>query len=593
MTVSVSSLFAPQTPTEWLATILQDGVNLGLSSTSWQDGQPVLTILQILGLELSKEDALGISLRAQGGFLDFAASGSVTVTDYDGTTTTVPVTPDPSIPSQNPNGTPGLLDTLASSVYNVERIASTAASFTESLVNLSGSSLGTFAVGTFHIQNWNTLATYSNTESFTFSPTSIAGTSVSSATATSPVVVTTSAAHGLTTGEVVYALSLGVVSNAFYSVTVINTTQFSLNASTGAGSFNPSASPAPAVYVAQQIPFAADISGSGGNAAPGYVNVLVTTAPKSFCSNLTAAAGADWQSNASLAATCRAKLATLSANGPPGAYNFFAVSAYTILSGQPLANGLTLTSPLPAAITLDGGPVQRTKISLNPTNGQVTITVANTDGPVAGCMNVAVTGATTASPIVITTGAPHGCVTGDYVQVNGIQGLSGASGQFVATVIDTTHLSLDGSSGSGTYTASTGQLSGGDLYAISAIMAAYSTPQAVTVNVVSAVAVPFVISATVYVPAAFVADYLTKMTALLTTYFSSFPVGGVNVDNLSNVLPIGLVEGLLFSAGQSNGQTYTTTVSNVTLNGSPTDLALTAQGVAQLGTLTGITIVGQ
>ena len=94
-TIAVSSLFVSQTPAQWLAQCLADGQAYGLTTTSWQQGDPLLTMMNVVSLELSKEDALGISLRAMGGFLDFAASGSVTVTDINGAVTQVPVTPDP------------------------------------------------------------------------------------------------------------------------------------------------------------------------------------------------------------------------------------------------------------------------------------------------------------------------------------------------------------------------------------------------------------------------------------------------------------------------------------------------------------------
>lgn len=595
MTISVSSLFTPQTPTQWLTTILGDGASLGLAATAWQDGQPIRTILEIVALELSKEDALGISLRAQGGFLDFAASGSVTQADFDGNTVTLPVTPDPSIPSQNPTGAPGLLDTLASSVYGVERVSATAASGTVYLCNTSGVSLGTFQPGTFHTQNFRTGATYSNQALFTFSASSKIGASVTSAAGT-PVTVTTSTNHGLTTGEVIFVQSLGVTADAFYSVTVLSPTTFSLNGSPvagGSGIFNNPNPPGATCWTTLSLAFASDVLGPTGNAGVGDINQLITSAPKSFCANLVTFAGAAWQSNASLAALCRAKLATIGDGGPPGAYLAFAMLAQNVLLGQAVnTQGLVLTNPLPANVTLDGGPVTRGLVSQNSASGAVTVTVANASGPVGGVMNLSITAVTAGSPVVITTSAPHGCVTGDWGQTNGIGGVAGANGTFPLTRIDATNLSLNGSTGVGVYT-SGGQFSGGDLYAVSTVLAAYAEPLAVTMLMQSAAGVPTTIVATVYVPKAFVSDYTTKMTAALQTYFTSFPIGGLNVDGQANVLPIGAIEGILYAAGQTAGQVYTLSVSGVTLNGAAVDLPLSPIGVAQLGSLAGITVVGQ
>lgn len=604
MTISVSSLFTPQTPTQWLSTLLGDGSSLGLAATAWQDGQVVRTVVEIVALELAKEDAYGISLRAQGGFLDFAASGSVTFTDFDGQTVTSPVTPDPSIPSQNSTGAPGLLDTLASSVYNVTRIQATSATNPIYLSNTSGVSIGSFPAGTFHVQNGFTGATYSNTTSFTLSASSKIGTSVTGATTASPVVVTTSASHGLSTGAVVYAQSLTVVPDNFYTITVVDSTHFSLNGTVGTSTFNPSAQPPPNCWTAVAVVFQADQLGTYGNAAVNNINQLITSAPKCFCTNLVTFAGTPWQSNSSLAALCRAKLATISVAGPAGAYYAFALLAQNILLNEPIGttfsnsvinpsvSQLTLTSPLPTNVTLDGGAITKALVSQNPASGAATVTVANATGPVGGCMNLAITAATTASPIVITTASPHNCLTGDYVQVNGVQGLSGANGTFLTTKVSANQLSLNGSTGSGSYT-SGGQLSGGDLYAVSAVLAAYVEPLAVTMSVQSATAVPTTVAATVYVPKAFVSDYTTKMTAAITAYFASFPIGGLNVDGASNVLPIGAVEGVLFASGQTSGQIYTLSVASVTLNGSPFDLPLSATGVAQLGSLAAITVIGQ
>lgn len=62
-----------------------------------------------------------------------------------------------------------------------------------------------------------------------------------------------------------------------------------------------------------------------------------------------------------------------------------------------------------------------------------------------------VTAATTATPIVITTSAAHGFTTGDLVRVSDVVGGINANGEFTVTVVDSTHFSLDGTVGSGSY----------------------------------------------------------------------------------------------------------------------------------------------
>ncbi len=62
-----------------------------------------------------------------------------------------------------------------------------------------------------------------------------------------------------------------------------------------------------------------------------------------------------------------------------------------------------------------------------------------------------VTGATNASPIVITSSA-HGLETGTPVVVSGVLGNTAANGTFRATKVNASTFSLDGSTGNGTYT---------------------------------------------------------------------------------------------------------------------------------------------
>lgn len=63
-----------------------------------------------------------------------------------------------------------------------------------------------------------------------------------------------------------------------------------------------------------------------------------------------------------------------------------------------------------------------------------------------------ISAATTASPIAITTTAAHGWTTGNVVSISGVQGLSGANGNFTVTVTGTTTATLNGTTGTGTYT---------------------------------------------------------------------------------------------------------------------------------------------
>lgn len=66
--------------------------------------------------------------------------------------------------------------------------------------------------------------------------------------------------------------------------------------------------------------------------------------------------------------------------------------------------------------------------------------------------NGVVNGATNAAPVVIATTAPHGLTTGDVVVIASVGGNGGANGTFAIIVVDSTHFSLTGSTGTGAYT---------------------------------------------------------------------------------------------------------------------------------------------
>lgn len=77
-------------------------------------------------------------------------------------------------------------------------------------------------------------------------------------------------------------------------------------------------------------------------------------------------------------------------------------------------------------------------------------------GPAWRQPGVAITGATNASPIAITTALPHNLLTGDLTVVSGVEGNNAANGRWIITVVDPTHFTLDGSTGDGVYIANTG-----------------------------------------------------------------------------------------------------------------------------------------
>ncbi len=75
----------------WFGISLQIAATVQLPTTSWQAGAPERTILAIGSVNFASSD-VDISIMAQGGFLQSAASGSVTYTSTNGTPITVLVT---------------------------------------------------------------------------------------------------------------------------------------------------------------------------------------------------------------------------------------------------------------------------------------------------------------------------------------------------------------------------------------------------------------------------------------------------------------------------------------------------------------------
>lgn len=109
--------------------------------------------------------------------------------------------------------------------------------------------------------------------------------------------------------------------------------------------------------------------------------------------------------------------------------NFFHVNSY---------DWKNATAPIAPPTTLVGFAVENGLTALSPSSG--------------------INGATNASPIVITLSSPPTVplVTGQMITIIGVTGNTNANGTWPIIVIDTTHFSLTGSTGSGTYTAGSG-----------------------------------------------------------------------------------------------------------------------------------------
>ncbi len=80
------------------------------------------------------------------------------------------------------------------------------------------------------------------------------------------------------------------------------------------------------------------------------------------------------------------------------------------------------------------------------------LSIPHNDNNNAAPVTFAVTGATNATPIVLTLPSGHTVAAGDSVQVTGVGGNLAANGTFIVSAASATTATLRGSAGSGAYT---------------------------------------------------------------------------------------------------------------------------------------------
>lgn len=556
-------------PGTWFDDMLQMAQILGLNTTSWQPGAPERTIMSIDAVALAQSDVF-VSLMAQGGFLDFAASGTVTTVLVDGTVVTVPVTPDPSIPSQNPTGAPGWLDALGQSFFEEPRLLATYASGQLAIANTAPGTQS-FPSGTYHTANASTGATYANTSDIVVPTSAIAGTGgvVTGVTVGTTTSIATQSAHGLAVGSVVYfAGANGVTGLNGEFATVLSTptpTTFTVSLTTS-GAWSSGGT----VYSCTVVQMQADTIGVDGNAGVGLVSVTVTQATGVFVDNLTAWSAANYESNVAYAKRCRLKLASRSPNGPSQAYEFVALTAQRLLADK--------TPP----VAMTNGPIAIATTFSNPLNGVVTTLVASSTPATAtlggqvtpGCAQLGITGATNATPIEVSTASAHGLSTGNAASIAAVLGNTAANGGWTITVTASNKFTLNGSVGNGAYTGG-GNVEGGDLGQVDGLIQASVVPDGQSEITKSALAFPLAIGAVVVVPQAFLATYTAAAPAALQALVQTYPVGG-NVPPGGSVgtVPWSAIEGALIDAGviTVGAPSYVRQVTSLTINGVAVDV---------------------
>ena len=553
--LAITDVFTPALASSWLSTMLSIGSTLGLPTQSWQSGGVARTILSILSNIQSGQDAI-VSMAAQGGFLDFAATGTVTYTNTNGATVTVPVTPDPSVPAQWPiPGTPplpGWLDFLADSTFNCQRIQASPASGNLTFANTSGSPSSTYGIGTYHVANPNTGFTYSNSAPLTIAASTPIGTSITNVTNSSGLYqIHTSSVHNLTNGTLVYITGVvgtgGLNPNGFWTVSNAGTVGVSMTFTLQSSSFTGAYTSGGTVYTTQQAQFAADVTGTGSTTLPMTITSPVTVVLGVFCTNFFSWVGSNVEGNVALAARCRLKIQSLSPGAPSGAYAFFALSSSQLLEGFVLS-GVQLAGTQSLLST----PITQALVAVNTTTGVVTTTVANSSGAVNGVSNLAVqtvadSGLGTIVTVTVQT-STTGMNSGDTVYIAGVQGYTYANGYWTIQNVLSTTFQLSGSSGTAqTYTTG-GVIEDGDLGLVDSVIQANCVPLGITALTQSATAVPIYLTTTVFVPAAQANAVTAAITTALASYFASIPIGGFTTGvPTPNSVPynevLGIIEG--------------------------------------------------
>jgi hypothetical protein len=560
----------------WLAQMLAVATTVQLPTTSWQSGAPERTIFAVEAVCFSLSD-VNISLMAQGGFLQPAAFGSVTYTAVDGTTVTILVTPDPSNLAANPTGALGWLDLLAENVYVTERLIATYATGPLAIAKTTSGSLGPYAAGSYHVAS--VLGpTYANVDALTI-PSSIIAASGGVITAVSSslssTIITTSAAHGLATGDSVYVViptTSGITGlpGTFALVTAATSTTFQISV----GSSGTYTGTGGNVYKCTVANFRADVAGTGSSAGPGQVTTAVTQNVGVYVSNIAGWSGANAESNASLVSRCQLSLAARSPNGPGQAYTYFAESAAQLLAEA--------TPPY----VLTNGPVIAETFS-TPATGVVHVVVASAT-PLAttlganvtpGVSQLRVANISNANPAVVTCVAPTTLAPGQSmtVTITGAEGIAGVNGTFTGTYTAANAFSIPvDTTAAGTYTGGA-SVEGGDLGQIDALLQTNVVPDGVTAITTSAVALPITVVATVVVPQAYVVAYQLAVVTQLQAQIASYAIGGnepsheVGYDEIVGALEIAGVQVL----GQAS---VVREVQSLSLNGLATGVGVAFPG---------------
>jgi hypothetical protein len=297
---------------------------------------------------------------------------------------------------------------------------------------------------------------------------------VTGASNTAPITVNTALPSGLQTGvEVAIGGVLGnTAANGTFTITVVSSTSFTLNGSSGNGAWSGGGTITVAGWDANTIQtiFVGALAAATGTTANVVTPILLETGVLPLDSNtitqlVAQSSGVNPAAFPALiqAFTSVAKAAALFTALRPAESDFAFVAQNAAVFNwlDPGALPVSPVSPSPYAATeallralkLNARQPARTPklfdilgdwLPPNPLPPDVATAIA---GP-----TIAIAGASNTSPIAITTTTPNDLETGMQVTISGVVGNTAANGTFSVTVTGPTTFTLDGSSGNGVWT---------------------------------------------------------------------------------------------------------------------------------------------
>jgi hypothetical protein len=132
-------------------------------------------------------------------------------------------------------------------------------------------------------------------------------------------------------------------------------------------------------------------------------------------------------------------------------YDTYQITENPAITGATAASPIVLTTKSAHGLTA-GTMIRIARVNGINANGQFVVAAPVTTNSFAINYLSIVGGALNQAPIVINTTQPHGFSTGDTVTIANVLGNTAANGTWTITLVDQANFSLNGSTGNGTYT---------------------------------------------------------------------------------------------------------------------------------------------